>query len=666
MIVEVSGVALPGFGEQMPACAGRRLSILTREGGHSPWKARGFSPAKAPHDDVNAFMQQRQAKPMNSHIRQRLCAAAFLLLAFGTPLRAQSPSPYVAGKDYAARAAATCRLFAVTIPDRPNFPKDAMPLYAARLQTGTDVDGTLQSVDKMMDATLNAKLDPFNLHAIMNAYCLTPDRYPAPLRAKFHAFAARWDYTKDIGVSLNYGLMRDGAGWLAAQEWPDLRDTAGHDAAQIQALCGARLMSQFRETTARNASEYEAPLYYGTDLMAVRMLAEFAREPRMQRAAQLTLEWMLIQTAAYWHHGYYVTSSGRAKYWGSNNLSPDAPGATTGMAYLLFGGERPARLDRVPQIYWLAYPGRTVPGDWLPAWQAALPETRAVQGSLVWPSHHIFVRKQAWMTTGYGLASERTDGTSAGSYQYKESRRTMLKWVSARPDSTFTIIQDNRRRPREKIANAFAYGENPYCQVMQAQGTLIGVYDVPDDYGFSRVHAPFTNSGAIILRQERDGWVLCHGGSVLFAFRFLQPARWGKPDARDHLDLYESDSPRGGWILETSPLAPFAGGGPAAELARFADALAKTKITGDVTVSPPRVTFTDIADHTLDLRWHPPGEAYAGQCQLDGKPVAYGSYPLLATPGVRQEIGGPLTIALPGGRRRVYDFSQWKVTESGP
>ena len=592
--------------------------------------------------------------------------AIFLLLAAVMPLRAQGPSPYVAGKDYAERAAAACRLFAATKPDKPDFPKDAMPLYTARLQTDTDVERTLQALDHMMDATLKARLDPFNLHAVINGYCLTRDRCPAPLRAKFRAFAASWDYTHDIGVSLNYELMRDGAGWLAAQEWPDLRDRAGNDAAKIQALCGARLMDQFRGVTARNASEYEAPLYYGTDLMAVRMLAEFAREPEMKRAAQLTLEWMLIQTASYWHHGYYVTSSGRAKYWGSNNLSPDAPGATTGMAYLLFGGDRPARLDRVPQIYWLAYPGRAVPADWLPAWQSALPETRVVQGSLVWPSHHIFVRKQSWMTTGYGLASERTDGTPANSYQYKESRRTMLKWVSVKPVSTFTVLQDNRRRPREKIANAFAYGENPYCEVMQWQGTLLGVYNVPDDYGFARSHAPFTTGGAIILRQERDGWILCHAGSMLFAFRFLQPAAWGKPDTREGLDLLESGAPRGGWILETSPLAPFAGGGPAAELGRFADALAQTRIAGDVTADPPRAVFTDIAGHTLDLRWHPPGDAYAGQCVLDDKPVDYGAYPLLATPGVGQPVGGPLTLTLPGGRRRVYDFSQWKVTEAGP
>jgi hypothetical protein len=268
----------------------------------------------------------------------------------------------------------------------------------------------------------------------------------------------------------------------------------------------------------------------------------------------------------------------------------------------------------------------------------------------------------AWFTTGYGLASERDDGTSEKSYLYKESRRTMLKWISDKPESSFTVLQENRMRPQQDEKNKFAYGENPFAQVMQHEGTLIGVYDVPASYGFWKMAAPFTTRGAIVRRTERDGWVFCHGGSMLFAFRSVRPAHWAKADAREGLDLLECDEKRNGWILETSPLAPFAGGGVEAELNRFADAvLTKTKIAGDATAIPPRLIFTSLAGHTLDLRWHPPAEKYSGQCGLDGKPVDYDSFPLLATPGVRQAVGGPLTITLPDGGARVYDFKHWTV-----
>jgi hypothetical protein len=43
--------------------------------------------------------------------------------------------------------------------------------------------------------------------------------------------------------------------------------------------------------------------------------------------------------------------------------------------------------------------------------------------------------------------------------------------------------------------------------------------------------------------------------------------------------------------------------------------------------------------------------------------VEYDAYPLLAAPGVRQEVGGPLVRTLPDGRARVYDFRNWTVVE---
>jgi hypothetical protein len=151
---------------------------------------------------------------------------------------------------------------------------------------------------------------------------------------------------------------------------------------------------------------------------------------------------------------------------------------------------------------------------------------------------------------------------------------------------------------------------------------------------------------------------------MLFAFRSAIPASWIKSNEKLGLDLLECDARRNGWILETSPLKPFAGGGLEAELNRFAEAvLTKTKISGDVAASPPRLIFTNLAGRTLDLRWHPPAEKYSGQCVLDGRPVDY-AFPLLSANGLEQPLGGPLTLTLPDGKKRTYDFHNWRVTIS--
>ncbi len=584
-------------------------------------------------------------------------------LAAAGPALAQTPPAAAARPGYSERCAAFVDWLTAAKPRNPTFPKEAMTYYVARLVAGRDTAYALAQLGPMMDKTLREpRQDPFNLHAILHGYLLCPSRYPAPLVAKFQSYAAGWDYTRPIGVSLNYELMRDGAGWLAAQTWPQLVDKAGNPASKIQTLCGARLMKQYRETTARNASEYDAPVYYGTDFAPARMVAEFARDPQLREAARLCLHFMLIHTAAHWHRGYHISAAGRGKYWGSIGTGPDSATPTNATGFLLFGGDRPANLGSAPQGYWMAHPGRALPLDWLPAWQAALPDDRLVLASHPWPAHRIHVRKLAWFTRGYGLASQREDGTEERSYLFKECRRTLLRWVSPHPCSVFTICQDNRRRPQEKIPNAFCYGENPYAQVLQFAGTLLGVYDVPQEYGFWRLRAPFTTRGAILKRIERGGWICCHGGSVLFGFKSVRGGAWGKPDPREGLELFEYHEPRNGWILETSPVAAFAGGGVEAELARFADALVtRTKVAGDVTVAAPRLIFTNLASRVLDLRWKPVQAPLKNECQVDGRALAYDQFPLLKAPNLLHPIGGPLTATLPGGATVTYDFTKWTM-----
>lgn len=591
------------------------------------------------------------------------------LVLFACSLDAETPPPttgpnsHLVGHGYAERAAACVKYFATTTPRSPTFPKDGMPFLAARLQLGIEPPVTLAAVDKMLDATLKAKPDPFNLHAVMHAYLVHKDKFTPAMAAKVKRLAASWSYAKPIGVSMNYELMRDGSGLLAAQEWPDLVDAEGNNAAKIAKNCGDWLGHIFRDTTDHNASEYDAPIYYGTDFAPTRMIAEFARDPAISKAAAMTLDFMLIQTGAHWHRGYHISTAGRGKYWGSLNLSPHSAAPTNSMAWLLYGSDQPFNINSAPQSYWLAHPGRVFQPDFLTAWQAALPDERTVEANNLWPSHKQIVRKIAWFTTGYGLASQREDGSPFDSFLFKECRRTMLKWQSPQPASTFTIIQENRRRPNEKIGNAFAYGENPYCQTLQHEGTLIGVYDVPADYGFGITRAPFTTTGAIVKRVERGGWVLCHGGSMLFAFRFTQPARWDKPNTREQLDLLRCDAMRGGWILETSPVAPFAGGGSDAELAKFGDALlAKTKLADTTTTTPPSLAFTNLAGHTLNLHWKPLLPPLKDECQVDGQPVRYDLFPLLRTKGAEYSADGTLTL-MAGARKRVYDFKAWTVRE---
>ncbi len=601
-----------------------------------------------------------QSHPLSArrHLASIL-VSAMLPLLMQTQLMAQSSR--LDGKNYTQRSEQLIRYFASASPKNPNFPKDAMPFHAARLELGMDVAGTLKSIEQMLDVTLKSRPDPFHLHACMHAYFRHKEKLTPAIREKIKKLASSWNYSKPIGVSMNYELMRDGAGYLAAQEWPDLVDAAGNNAEKIRKNCDSWLWRIWRETTNRNASEYDAPIYYGTDFAPTRMIAEYSRDPQMSQAAKMTLDFMLIHTGAHWQHGYHISSAGRGKYWGSLNLGPDAAAPTNGMAFLFFGSYRPFNIASAPQAYWLAHPGKSLSPALLTSWQASLPDQRTVLATHIWPGHDAIVHKYAWFDPSYGLASQREDGTSFRSYLFKECRRTMLKWQSDQPASSFTVIQQNRRRPQEKIGNAFAYGENPYCQVTQYRSTLIGVYDVPEDYGFWLTRAPFTTTGAIVSKVERNGWVICHGGSMLFAFRFMGQARWDKPDARERLDLWRCDDKRGGWILETSPLSKFAGGGTKQELQRFGDALLRCEIKDQTKQSPPKLSYKNLNGDLMEITWKPSADPLKDECRVNGKTLRFDEYSLLKCPNADQPNGGSLTLAMPDGASVIYDFKNWKI-----
>lgn len=551
------------------------------------------------------------------------------------PVAAASPD---IPQTVAARCQQACERYALSPVRQPLYPKDAMPIYTAKLVATTEPPAAvLAEVNRMMDAALKDKLDPFHLHAIIHAERVGGDKWPAELRDKFRAYVNRWSFTKPAGVSLNHELMRDGSGFIAADLWPDLVDADGNDAKKIRELCKTRLMKHLNAIPREGDSEYNAPLYHGTDFMALRMLVDFSKDPALRDAARHVLETFLGDTGVHWHRGYAITSAGRAKYWGSNQVSPADPGATTVMAWMIFGGDRDSNIENVPQGFWMAYPSAWLESiEWLPRWHASLPVPRHVRETIAMASNGYKVRKEAWITDGYGLASQRTDETSPTSYLFKEGRNVLLRWVSPEPSSSFIVFQENRRRPGEKIANAFAYGENPYAQTMQHEGTVIGVYDVPPDYGFHRAIAPFTIRGAIEARIEKDGWIFAHGGTVLFAFHFLSPATWLPPDQKEHLDLYSADSPRGGWILETSPAGSFPGDTAEQQLQNFADVvLKKTRISADVNKTPVSLSYVNLKGDRLEITWKTPGTRYRGECRVNDRVIDYDKWPRLDAPGMQ-------------------------------
>jgi hypothetical protein len=125
------------------------------------------------------------------------------------------------------------------------------------------------------------------------------------------------------------------------------------------------------------------------------------------------------------------------------------------------------------------------------------------------------------------------------------------------------------------------------------------------------------------------------------------------------------DARRNGWILETSPLKPFAGGGVDAELDRFAEAVMKrTKIDASaIDAVNPSMKYRTLSGKLMEFQWQPHKEPYKDHLKVDGKPLVFSQEILHENPMVHQKTGGPLIIGH-NGKKLTYDFEKWEKTES--
>ena len=612
-----------------------------------------------------------------------LCLAGWLLSPWAGAQEESTPveQPMVGGgridgRTPAERASSLVLYAAKLKPKDELYPKAAASAYAARLLLNVDTNYALTKLDAAVssrlegaqkslkaDPTQAPHLDPFDKVVLVHTYFLCKEIIPRTTALKIRDYCALYAHKVWRGYgAMNYRLMEDGAGFLAAEEWPELVDADKLSADEIKAATRVRLFGYFDEICRRNFDEYGAPIYLSVDLDAVKMLVEFARDPEMRKRATLTLDAMLLDIACTWNQGYNVGSASRAKYWYSTQTSPDSMASTAATAWIYFGANRPVSGT---DWFWMAPRGNYELPE--PIIRVARERSQPFTHFASVPaSGNAQVHRMTFHTPSYSLASQWDHAPTPTSGLYKEGRRNLLKWISDKPVSTFCVCMENPARPyrlQENRANKLGYGENPFSQYLQHDGTLIGVYAVPADYPYWKLYAPFTTRGAMVKRIERDGWIFCHNGSMLMGFYTVKPHSWGKKQMED-CDLLWCDARTNGWVLETSELKPFAGGGVDAELNRFADAvLAKAKVDATGLISTnPRLRYTSLTGHTLDLAWLPHKARYAGQSKVDGVAVDYPAWPELKNPWVFQQTNSPILTVTIGGEKLEYDFANWTRT----
>lgn len=478
----------------------------------------------------------------------------------------------------------------------------------------------------------------------------------------------------------NFRLLVTAAGYLSAQEFPNLKTITKHPKTGAERIhtrdeilreMDLYIRRVYHSITTRNTWEYGSQTYLAIDFSPIRMIAEHAKDPELKRIATQTLDWMYSSLAASWNQGHYINSAARSK--------GEFLGTGSGMGF----------------IGWLAFDtGRGSQGTTTPFnVYCALPGTYRLPQVIRPHDAFPFVKREkigtgsnlvgvyTYQSKSFGMTNSIESRNPAGRKNpnwdrdgfYKESARHKLNWLDEQAGG-FSPQWQNSAQPyagRRNQLNGRNYGLNPWSYVLQYRGTQIGLSDVREGYPFRQLYVTYPLPD-IRLRMvnETSGWTLCHTGRVVFAFRSLKPPTKSNdpwPDKSSLTDRY--DFKKTAWILEVTEAPETAGRKSEdilkSELEKFHQTLlrAKTDAThlDDADQTPPTITYTSpISGKTLKL------DAAIYPIPADGEGIAITDYPILATypdgknvPRVLQEKDKLLWLDGAGKPALTYDFASW-------
>lgn len=601
------------------------------------------------------------------------------------------------GRNYSERSESLINSMAHDIELKGGNLKYSSAFYFARIYKGYEKNNAIKEIEKMLDYQLEKPERYFTsgsdieffAHATIHGYLLTKDKMPEILRNKIKSFMQLGDYNSK-GITLNLDMMRYTAGFLSSEEWPDFVDKNGKTAKEIIDYNRPRILDNLDNFFHNSCKEMDAFVYLPTNMMYVRMLAEYAKDNEVRQKAEIVYQQMIANMIGSWNdQGLYIANPPRSKGWSQLVTGPlGANSRTTALAWLFFGSNSNKMLmtknyisdsNNYPTLcFWMAYKRNVAPKQSIldVAKNKTYPyEYRSMIDDITvgkegnsqknWKYY-----KYTYQSNNYGLATQTEIPykfeNAQYTYAYKEIKRTYLAWKSDDKECFFTICQDNPYRPKDyENANSPAYGENPYHRVMQYKQSAIGVFNVPEDYIAGKryqLYVPFTNKG-IKLRNESDGWIFCHTGNMMFAFRTIQPYIWKKglyniPNC-DILMLSDLEARKGAWVLETAEITKdYKSISIEKELDKFKNSILKrTKLEYiEKDALHPQLKYTSLNGDVLDLVFFSPNEAYLDQYKVNDKVLPITDNYLYNSPYAKQLDKSDEFLIMLNGKKEIFKW----------
>ena len=564
----------------------------------------------------------------------------FCLLYCGTLTQVYS-------QDFDSRAETLVNFFASRNLELPTssinkYSKQAFWYAQAKFQTG-QIDEARIIVNSALDLISKgetSETDPwFQYWAAMDTYLRWKSLYTPELIEKTRQQMISYEHF-DTGFTPNHRLMVRTARYLAAQEWPDATFTS--DALADDPIAAEYLLEEMNSFVHKGAfHELDSDVYMAFHTGPLLTLLDLATDPTMVNHARLAFEWFFANAAGEYLEGHWITSSMRIR----QLIYPLGEYRNSDVTHwLYFGG--------APFIGKETYNSSAVPfavsSYRLPGIMADIandrdaPHTHLERGR---GPDGVRYLKTNYLDQTYGMFSQYEYN---GALRFNEIMlRWGVKWVRPGEESEFWL-----KHPSAE-GNLPNEGATKFGQVLQHEGTLVGVYNIPaaDQYPALRGLTP-TNHQAVIDDSD-SGRIYLHYETVLLAVTLTEPFNWQASDK-----FLDKPATKIGVVVETANPADYGTGGPQAQLDAFKAALLgqTTLDASGIQDAQPTLRYTSLAGDVLEI-------SYENYRRINGHTLNLDLWPMLHNPWLYQEYDGDVLTLKNGNQSRTYDFASFTVSE---
>jgi len=424
-------------------------------------------------------------------------------------------------------------------------------------------------------------------------------------------------------------------------------------------------------TTTRGQGEYDSPHYMGVYLLPMSYLAEWAKDPAMKKRARMMLDYLIADYAPENLDGLYVGAHSRIY---EQQLLERWNGVSSDFGWLWFGVGRPLPLPDNYALYYSVASGYEPPeilkrigtdrskpyteierkrtrnrwrfNDELngPVYKTTYVRREYAigsdQGGILQP-----IQEHSWDVTWSVTDPRGVQNTFFTNHPYSSIEELQTYFVF-NPDGAAEGVAKSKKTydSPDKLL-----GGSPYEKIVQDQDTLIVLYNIPRNTRFPHVNGFFSKDLSEV-REDKSGWIFMRAGaSAYIACRPLSPYSW-KPIEGGGRRLF-SPYLKNGFVIQVAAASEFA------DLNAFAKSIVALPLKFDLD-STPHVAFRSLRDVQMDFTW---GDVP----RLDAKPVDYEHWPLFGGPFLEAAVDSEQLTIKYGHMRRVLDFRNLTVKDSG-